>query len=464
MKEGETVGVSEVRVVLILALLVAGYVLAAGVFVQKVVAPLVSDGETPAGFIPELDSGTFHEMAVEMSEDIRAKGWEQWELDPGWSANQPVGIMAAIYSVTGPSPLYLLPLNALLHALSVVLLYGILRTCRFSWRESFAGVLPFAFFPSTLTWVAQFHKDGIYCLGLFSLFYGSLLVLDSGNGRRKVFGFIFLLVGGALVSVVRDYAIIVFVAAAGSTGMLVQVIFSRRSRAGYRESAVGLLILGVALILILPLSGEKGGEGKGEAVTESPQPGGSASAEESPRPVVLEERDDYTPPPTHWVRSPWMPRVVDDQIHQLIHNRNIFIWLFPEATSYVDQDQEFQSAWDVIAYIPRALVVGCLAPFPDQWYDSRTTLSGNLQRMVSGVEMAVSYILLGCGLIFVVRHPSKAFFFLGITALLMILVLVYPLPAVGSLYRIRFGPYSILLAIGAASLIRYWITSRTSKN
>ena len=398
-------------------------------------------------------------MAVQMSEDIRAHGWERWELNPGWSANQPVGIMAAVYAITGPSPLYLLPLNAGIHGLSVVLLFLILRVCGFQWKESLVGSLPFAFFPSTLAWVAQFHKDGIYCLGLFGLFLGSLLILGQEKWRFKILGVLLILVGAGAVSVVRDYSLVVFAVAAVSAGLLSQLIFAGRTGGQWKDSVISLLVFFGALMLIIPLAGEKGGEGKGETLPEDTEVEEIVVEKEAEN-LNLTERLRRGPPSTPWIRTSWMPSRVDDQIHQLIHNRTVFFWLFPDATSYVDQEVQFRSASDVIFYIPRGIVVGLLAPFPHQWYDSRTTLTGNLQRMVSGAEMIVSYLLLGAGLFHLVLRPSKPLFFLVIGAGLMILALVYPLPAVGSLYRIRFGPYSILLAIGAASLIRFWFFRR----
>lgn len=448
-------------------LVVGGYALVAGVFVQRVIAPAVADGSTPNGFIPELDSGGFHQMAVEMAEDIRANGWQEWELDPGWSANQPVGIMAAVYVFTGPDPIYLLPINAVIHGLSAVLLFLILRFCKFGPRESFVGVLPFAFFPSTLVWVAQFHKDGVYCLGLFAMFLGCLFILGSAARRSLICGFLLVFIGGFAVSVVRDYSLLVFVVAAGTGGFVVQVASGFVSWGRWRNATFRLVLLWVGLLSLIPIAGEKGSEGKGEAVAVDQTEATEVMVEEEAVIAISEERDkeeSYRPPETPWVRSAWLPRFVDDRVHQLIHNRTIFIWLFPGGTSYVDRDHVFRSASDVLEYIPKALVIGLVAPFPHQWYDAGTTLTGNLQRIVSGGEMILSYLLILSVAVLLVVRPSRAVFFLAVAATLMILALVYPLPAVGSLYRLRFGPYSILLAIGAASLLRYWLNRRTREN
>jgi len=442
-------------------LLVGGYALVAGVLVQEVVAPVVSDGVTPDGLIPGLDTVTFHRMAEAMAADIREEGWSAWEWNPGWSANQPVGIMAAVYVITGVSPLYLVPLNAAVHGLSAILLFLILHRCGFRPRECFAGVLPFAFFPSTLTWVAQFHKDGIYCLGLFAMILGCLLILGSIHWKKRVVGVILVFWGGLMVALVRDYSLLVFFVAAGFSGFVYSFFAWRRSAAQRNQAGIVFLLFLGSLLPVLFLAGEKGSEGKGDPLrkdevilVENSNGRAGPSSDQAELPT------DEGPPQTFWVESFWLPDFVDQRVHQLIHNRTIFLWLFPESGSLVDEERPFRNAMEVLSYVPRAMAVGLLAPFPAKWFGEAASPTGGIHRKVSAFEMIFSYACLMSLLACLLFRPQRDRWFVALTAVLMILPLVYAVPAVGSLYRLRFGPYALLLGLGLAFLYQQWTARR----
>tara|TARA_R100000027_G_scaffold61041_2_gene52133 strand:- start:3091 stop:4482 length:1392 start_codon:yes stop_codon:yes gene_type:complete len=439
-------------------LLVTAYALCVGILVQKVIVPYMG-GEN--GLLPVLDTVTFHEMAIEMSDRMDSEGWSAWEWNPGWSANQPVGIMAAVYYFVGPDPIYLLPINALFHGLSAVVLLALFQVLGWGARASVAGILPFVFFPSTLTWVSQFHKDGLYCLGLFSMFLGCAKILSAASWRSRIGGIVWIVLGAFWAGLMRGYGVTVFAIAAFLVGaFLIGVSFLSARKRTLRECANSLVFI-LGILAILPFAGTKGGNvssGSNDAdeVTESSETVVVASVEEEPAPVTIAEveRPSYLPPETPWQESSWLPGPVDRNVHRLVHNRTVFFWLFPDSGTFVDKDQEFRRAEDVLFYLPRALVIGLFSPFPDIWLGDGQTETGGAQRRVAAVETVIAYVLLAGCLYGLIRWPSREKFFVVLVSILLIVALVYPVPAVGSLYRLRFGAFSLLLGMGAISLFQ----------
>lgn len=447
-----------------LFLLVTSYALCIGILVQKVVVPYLG-GEN--GLLPVLDTVTFHQLAVEMAGEMETDGWGAWEWDPGWSANQPVGIMAAVYYWVGPDPFYLLPINAVVHGLSAVVLLLLFQAIGWRGRMAVAGVLPFVFFPSTLTWVSQFHKDGLYCLGLFSLFLGCVRLLSAKSTGDRVAGLFWMIAGAFLAGLMRGYGVTVFAIGAFLAGtFLVAGTFFQKERRKGRE-VLNYIVFLLGLLCTFPFAGTKGGtiSNDSEESGDAPKNAEVVAVVEAPEAEVDQEpeRPDYIPPPTEWERSSWLPGPVDRNVHRLIHNRNVFFWLFPDSGSFVDEEKEFRSATDVILYLPRALVIGLVSPFPNMWLGEGQTETGGAQRRVAALETVAAYLFLGACVYGLFRWPTRGKFFVLIVAILLILALVYPVPAVGSLYRLRFGAFSLLLGMGALSLYQAFTLWRVQR-
>lgn len=220
--------------------------------------------------------------------------------------------------------------------------------------------------------------------------------------------------------------------------------FSRQGRVGWKSDLLRLGILALGLVLLMPFAGSKGGQLESAA----PAPTGSE--------VVVAERavftpgEDDTPPPSAWHRTSWLPASVDNGFLRLVHNRNIFLWMFPDGGSLVDEERPFHAVGDVVSYLPRAVVVGLFAPFPTEWLGQGASPTGGIQRKVAAVETLFAYSCLAALVVGLLVRPSRGRWFVALTGVLMILPLVYAVPAVGSLYRLRFAPFALLLGIGLA--------------
>jgi len=147
-------------------------------------------------------------------------------------------------------------------------------------------------------------------------------------------------------------------------------------------------------------------------------------------------------------------------------------WLSSLRTSVVmgggelmDAQKEILQPFDLITYLPRALLVGFLAPFPQQWFD--TSGSTGAMRLFAGVEMAVSYLLLiglvlrawrairlfgpiGCVRLAIRRMPLGGWFLL-VYGLVMGAGVSLVMANMGTLFRIRLLFWLPLLILVAAA-------------
>jgi 4-amino-4-deoxy-L-arabinose transferase-like glycosyltransferase len=134
--------------------------------------------------------------------------------------------------------------------------------------------------------------------------------------------------------------------------------------------------------------------------------------------------------------------------------RQRFIVSYPDAGSNIDAGQTFRSPRDVVAYLPRAVLIGLFAPFPAQWIEEGKTY-GRKGRIIAGLEMCFVYALtcFAAATVWRTRRLPQtwllvSFVLLGATALGLVVV------NVGTLYRIRYSFLILLIVVGAEQLSR----------
>jgi hypothetical protein len=137
---------------------------------------------------------------------------------------------------------------------------------------------------------------------------------------------------------------------------------------------------------------------------------------------------------------------LQSRITQLRHG---FISDSPQAGSNVDAEVEFNSLGDIIRYLPRAAMIGFLAPFPKAWFiaGSQVGLKG---RILSGLETLLMYIAMLLGVVALWHHRRQLSVWLlllvagaGLTALGLVVA------NVGTLYRMRYAYWILLIILGA---------------
>ena len=117
-----------------------------------------------------------------------------------------------------------------------------------------------------------------------------------------------------------------------------------------------------------------------------------------------------------------------------------------KSGSMIDAEVNFFSPTEVIKYVPRALEIGYLAPFPSMWFASGNKV-GLAGRLLSGVEMSVTYMIEALACVFMWRRRRRLdAWLLFLTTTIGILALGMVVVNLGTLYRMRY-PFWILIAI-----------------
>ncbi|HJZ82352.1 MAG TPA: hypothetical protein VKD91_18465 [Pyrinomonadaceae bacterium] len=129
--------------------------------------------------------------------------------------------------------------------------------------------------------------------------------------------------------------------------------------------------------------------------------------------------------------------------------------------SMIDADVTFNSGTDVIKYVPRALEISYLAPFPLMWFKTGYNV-GRLGRLISGLEMTLTYLFEALACFFVWRTKKHfSSWLLVLTTMIGMLALGLVVANVGTLYRMRYPFWVLLVIMGAGALVNLR-TAKTS--
>ena len=151
-----------------------------------------------------------------------------------------------------------------------------------------------------------------------------------------------------------------------------------------------------------------------------------------------------------------IPGFVDNYLKRASELRRHFIdhSRFSGAGSDIDSDRQPDSASAVLTYLPRALIVGLFSPFPSTWLEKLSP-----PRLIGTAETVCFYLAFIGILIVVVRYRSRPLFAGIVFCSVLIIVLAYVHPNVGTLYRQRFGLrmfFNLIGCLGWTSLLVSW--------
>lgn len=383
----------------------------------------------------------FHRLAKDLAERIRTDGWRVWELRPEGQA--PAGIAAIFYFLFVPKPWVLLPLNACVHAFGGLVLFYLVRNIMRDANIAFLSALPFVFFPSAMNWYAQIHKDGIFALGvlLFLWGWGGLPQDGKKSWQSLLLSLSPVLLGALVIWVVRPYAVEIL----WFLSFVLALVFSAIAVFTWRKRGAFWVLLSFVWLAVLGLQGIVYLEEPLEKPLEEPLKG------------HLEE------PPTYpWYDTWWVPDFVESKLRGLAAVRETYYrFIDPEAMGNIDWDVTFHSAWDVMRYVPRALIVGFLAPFPRHWFQEGSSPGGSLKRRICGFEMSLVYFSLPFLLLFCRRFwKNTPFWVLLFFCLSMVLIYALAFPNLGPLYRERYAFLMVVLALGIAGFCSWFLSRR----
>jgi len=145
--------------------------------------------------------------------------------------------------------------------------------------------------------------------------------------------------------------------------------------------------------------------------------------------------------------SPWSRVAI-----QVGWARDRFINRYASAGSNLDTDVKLQTTSDLILYLPRAVAIGLLAPFPSMWLNVGQKV-GRTGRLWIGAEMLVLYLFLTLACVTLVSERKRlVVWFLFLTSVLACTVLAYVIVNAGALYRIRYPFFIPIILFGVRGL------------
>jgi putative peptidoglycan lipid II flippase len=404
------------------------YALLAGVVLQTLVLPMMPSLHAGHGLMVG-DGIFFHEQALYQVELIREGGWHRWSLIPSAASTGNVGILAALYALFGPQPLLFLPLNAAFHALGCVLVLLIAKRLfpgKLGTQGGWCAALFFLLFPSALVWYGQVHKDGFAIAGYLMLMLAVLRGLQSQGWLHWVRTLLLFVAGFYLVGIMRPHMPMIYMLALlGALCMALVFYGLRRDGRTLRAlvPAAGLVLIGVLLTPTISVDHRLLGGDEQYRATEG-----------APRVSQWQ-----------WERSNYLPLAVDGRLEMLASVRAYFIAFGQQvaAGSSVDETVRPQNAAELVAYLPRALQIGVFAPFPSFWVEHLSAA-----RVIGAVETLVFYLCLP-GLLWALwRKMSVGMFIMLSAALAIIMLNSFVSPNIGTLHRIRFGQWYLLMLVG----------------
>jgi hypothetical protein len=129
-----------------------------------------------------------------------------------------------------------------------------------------------------------------------------------------------------------------------------------------------------------------------------------------------------------------------DYLRQKFHRE------YPIGGVTLDPEVRVQRPRALLAYLPRALFLGLFAPLPDTWFrqGGQVRLAGHL---LGGAEMVFMYGVMVLGLFRTLQNPKHERFFLLSIALLGALALGLTVPNAGTLYRLRYVFFVLLILL-----------------
>jgi 4-amino-4-deoxy-L-arabinose transferase-like glycosyltransferase len=436
------------------------YVLIVGLTFQKWLVPTFFNDFGSADGLLSYDARTFHTTAKSKAIEIISLGWAKWELRP--DGHSPAGIASVFYALFSPSPVSVLPLNALIHAVTAYLVLKIIKDF-FNSLTAVAGALIFAFNPFSFEWSAQIHRDGIFILGNILLLYIFNLILSRLRSATELKNvsllkiFLLLLFGSFLVWLARPlWGSVSSALTIITLGLyLIATVGADRDSKKVTVSIILLLTIGFQIWLGALNSPEA------ESVLVKSVEIKSAEALAMRAENNKEALQNTDPLQNLWSRSEWIPLFMESRFLQIATSRRNSIDL--KGGTAIDHDQQFTSAGAVIEYIPRALFVGLFSPFPEHWGGEGSTPALTLGRRVVGVLTFLSYPCLAGVLLLLLRKKEYGLWVLIFFCMFQILILALAFANVGTIMRYRFGFHNLLVALGFAMLFCVWLENKRSK-
>ena len=454
----ETLRIKKSRPLILVWVIFLFYSAIAAAFIQFLVLP----GFFPAlhgklGLLAKSDALGYHDLAAVAAERLRASNWREWEFAP--QGQTAAGLAAPFYAIFGPWPSVLIPINAFLHASTGAVVVLLLRKMGVEWRFAVVGAGLWIAMPSSLQWVAQIQKDGYYFAGMLLTFLVWTSCLEAAALQKNSFatlaksGFM-LMIAILAVGLSRPYGLL-FILAGSSVVATIAVIFTIKNSHFFSKRLVLKLLL--PLLIAAPLFFSPILPSDNRLQAELPKVNTANISGRYEAETIIMRR---------WQNSDWMPEFLEKKLLQLVIARQGFAMEpYLSAGSSIDLDVKLSSINDLIKYIPRAMQIAVLAPFPSQWMEQGQSNGGGLMRRIAGYEMTIVYIsiFIGFPIAMLMWWNRYSFWLINGLCFFIITIYAYAVPNIGTLYRLRYGFLMIIVATGISGILTFIANQRSQQ-
>lgn len=314
----------------------------------------------------------------------------------------------------------------------------------FDRRVGFLAALAIALWPSFLLHTTQLLKDPLFIICVL------WIVLVAARWLTRELSLLEGLRGGLLAGVAafliwinrsEMWEIVLALVIVSLLMLIVRLASERRVLTGNIISAAVLVVVSLSVPVlvkphIVPLNVE---------VILARVPG-----EEPPAAIYIPPPGtSYPPAPVPAGKGPWVKMLT-----RLTDLRFRFATVYPDARSNIDEGVLFMTTADFLRYLPRAVLIGFCAPFPNMWL-GKGGVVGQAGRMLGGFETLLMYLIELLAALSVWRNRRRlpvwllvAMASVGVTALGLVIV------NIGALFRLRYVFWMLLIILGADGALR----------
>jgi predicted membrane protein len=422
------------------------YCILVSLAIQLVILPRIPEIHGGNGLLKH-DATLFHNQAIKQAAKIKMIGWSQWRLISSEIPGN-VGILSLLYTLFGTHPWLFIPINAVLHATSAAFIFIIGTNLNNGYKGRMAGIIAsflYIIFPSSALWCSQNHKDEFAICGTFCILYSWLLLIGEKKLKVSVLKIAALTsIGATLIILVRSYLLIMTLTALLVCLLVHVVVYKSRAiktRIKCLASFFGIIALYIFISFLFP-SGPSSDLAFNRTLTQNP-----------------------TQNPTQnwrWEHTSYIPKEIESPIKRLSELRQHFITNgeLDSAKSNFDDNIRPKNIKEFLLSIPCVSISSIFRPLPNTWFKNN-----NLFWNCASFEMIIWYLsFTGIIILLIVKADEKIISGL-IFSLIILFIYCYTNPNLGTLYRVRYGPWMYILLNGIIGLLLFkdLIKSRLSR-
>jgi 4-amino-4-deoxy-L-arabinose transferase-like glycosyltransferase len=386
------------------------------------------------GLTFSIDSTTYQQVASDLAQELQRDGVTAW-------LNAKAPLHTRLYSLAfatfgkllGHNVLAAEPLNLFYYLAILISIYFIGREV-FDAETGFIAAAIVAVWPTFLGHSTQLMRDPLSIACLLGLMLVMVLVLSREFTWRK--GITMGIAGAAMATLFwmarGNMWNLVLVAI---TITLVMLIFRMiREKRFITGNAVVMLLVIAAVLLVPP------------------------RLESTSLPGV---KPPLTPLAIPTAGQPAAREGVWANALKQISTRRAGFRFYHSRASDIDPQVQFSGTGAIVRFIPRALVIGFFAPFPNMWVEKGSF--GRATRIVSGLEtLAMYFVYLAVALCVWRERRNQKMWLLFLVASIGMLALGLVVVNAGALFRLRYAFWILMVVLGSRGFSRINADLRSS--